>query len=476
MIKLLFLKLALTLLTSVNCQQISDKTPETQPPFSVKICTDASKCEVVNGTVTLDANWRWLHDKDGKNCYTGNKWDTTLCPDGDTCAANCALDGADYKGTYGITSTGDALTLRFVTHGPYSVNVGSRLYFLNGKNYQMFKLKNKQFTFTVDVSKLGCGLNGALYFSAMEEDGGMKKYPTNKAGAVRGTGYCDAQCPQDIKFIGGRANSEKWVPSETDPNTGTGLMGCCCPEMDIWEANKISQAFTPHSCSVKEPTVCTGDKCGAAPDARYKGLCDKDGCDFASYRWGAKEFYGPKKTVDTDKPLTVITQFITSDNTDTGELVEIRRIYEQDGKTIQNEPVKFPGLPKPADSLTQPFCDATKKFTGDTNDFAKHGGLKSMGDAMDKGMVLVMSLWDDQMAEMKWLDSNYPTDKPKDAPGVARGTCDADEGKPSIVRQKQPDATVVFSNVSLGPITSKQGSSSSTANPTSPKVKCRKRK
>jgi cellulose 1,4-beta-cellobiosidase len=50
-------------------------------------------------------------------------------------------------------------------------------------------------------SQLPCGLNGALYFVAMDSDGGMAKFPTNKAGAKYGTGYCDAQCPQDIKFI-----------------------------------------------------------------------------------------------------------------------------------------------------------------------------------------------------------------------------------------------------------------------------------
>ena len=37
----------------------------------------------------------------------------------------------------------------------------------------------------------------------MDEDGGAAKYPTNKAGAKYGTGYCDSQCPHDIKFIGG---------------------------------------------------------------------------------------------------------------------------------------------------------------------------------------------------------------------------------------------------------------------------------
>jgi cellulose 1,4-beta-cellobiosidase len=69
--------------------------------------------------------------------------------------------------------------------------------------YQQFNLLNSEFTFDVDVSNLPCGLNGALYFVAMDADGGMSKYPANKAGAKYGTGYCDSQCPRDLKFING---------------------------------------------------------------------------------------------------------------------------------------------------------------------------------------------------------------------------------------------------------------------------------
>ena len=69
--------------------------------------------------------------------------------------------------------------------------------------YQMFKLLNKEFTFDVDVSNLPCGLNGALYLVEMDEDGGLSRYSGNKAGAKYGTGYCDTQCPHDIKFING---------------------------------------------------------------------------------------------------------------------------------------------------------------------------------------------------------------------------------------------------------------------------------
>ena len=148
------------------------------------------------------------------NCYTGNTWNTTLCPDATTCANNCALDGADYQGTYGITTSGNALTLKFVTNGSQK-NVGSRVYLMaSDTQYQLFKVLNQEFTFDVDMSNLPCGLNGALYFVEMDADGGKSRFPNNKAGSKYGTGYCDTQCPQDIKFINGEV--------------GAGLAGALC--------------------------------------------------------------------------------------------------------------------------------------------------------------------------------------------------------------------------------------------------------
>ena len=100
--------------------------------------------------------------------YDSNDWNKALCPDVETCAAKCALEGVDEKGyasNYGVTSTGSDLTLQFVVPGG---NVGSRMYLMEDEHtYQMFNLKNKEFAFDVDVSKLGCGINGALYMVQM---------------------------------------------------------------------------------------------------------------------------------------------------------------------------------------------------------------------------------------------------------------------------------------------------------------------
>ena len=71
--------------------------------------------------------------------------------------------------------------------------------------YQLFNLKNQEFTFDVDLTPLPGGLSGAVYFAAMSANGDMGM-GNNSAGAKFGTGYCDSQCPRDIKFINGEVS------------------------------------------------------------------------------------------------------------------------------------------------------------------------------------------------------------------------------------------------------------------------------
>ncbi|KAG6844934.1 hypothetical protein H0H87_002267 [Tephrocybe sp. NHM501043] len=446
--------LAFSLLAVVSAQQAGTSTAETHPKLSWQKCTKSGGCsDAGSGSVVIDANWRWVHNVGGyTNCYTGNEWDTTLCPDDATCAANCALDGADYSGTYGITTSGNALTLKFVTSGQQK-NIGSRTYLMaSDSQYQMFKLLNQEFTFDVDVSNLPCGLNGALYFSEMDADGGMAKNSGNKAGAKYGTGYCDSQCPRDIKFISGQANAEGWEPSSNDVNAGTGNYGACCNEMDVWEANSIAAAYTPHPCTQTGLVRCEGSECGGT-DNRYGSICDPDGCDFNSYRMGDTSFYGKGLTVDTSSKFTVVTQFITDSGTSSGTLSEIRRIYVQNGKVIQNSKTAISGMDE-FDSITTEFCDAQKTAFGDTDSFGNKGGLANMSKAAANGMVLVMSIWDDHAANMLWLDSSYPTDADPSTPGVKRGTCATSSGVPSDVESSAASASVTYSNIRFGDIDS----------------------
>ncbi|CAK5163715.1 unnamed protein product, partial [Aphanomyces euteiches] len=305
----------------------------------------------------------------------------------------------------------------------------------------------------------------------MDQDGGMSKYPTNKAGAAYGTGYCDAQCPHDIKFINGEANVKNWVPSTGDPNAGSGQYGSCCAEMDIWESNSISQAYTSHPCTVtgqyrcSSPTECGDDATGN----RFDGVCDKDGCDFNPYRLNNHTFYGPGSNfnVDSTKPVTVVTQFITDDGTDNGNLVEIKRFFVQNGKAIDNSAINWSGIDA-TNSITDKVCNQAKTVFGDTNDHSKKGGLKAMGDALKKGVVLIMSLWVDNAANCLWLDSTYPTNKSPSVPGAARGSCPMSSGVPADVLAQSPGATVKYGNIKVGALgTTTGGVKPPTTGPTS---------
>merc|ERR1739838_481179 len=239
-------------------------------------------------------------------------------------------------------------------------------------------------------------------------------------------------------FINGEANVDGWVPSDTDVNAGTGKYGSCCTEIDIWEANKMSMAYTMHSCSPGEQTRCEGKDCGDNGDDRFKGVCDKNGCDIQPHRLGTHNFFGPGSDfqIDSTKPVAVTTQFITNDGTDHGKLTEVRQFYQLNGKQHN--------------SITDDFCSDWVATTQDGTNFLEKGGLDAVEKAIDAGVVLVMSLWDDHYANMLWLDSTYPTDGSQ--PGSYRGPCGIDTGKPEDVEKDQASATVKFSDIKFGAI------------------------
>eukprot|EP01063_Lacrimia_lanifica_P026643 TRINITY_DN3624_c0_g1_i1.p1 TRINITY_DN3624_c0_g1~~TRINITY_DN3624_c0_g1_i1.p1 ORF type:complete len:512 (+),score=235.03 TRINITY_DN3624_c0_g1_i1:57-1592(+) len=448
--------LFLALVATAASQKAGSMQAEQHPQLKVQECSLAGGCVDQQRSVVVDANWRWTHQVGNTtNCYSGNAWDPTLCPDVATCTQNCALEGAgaEYESTYGVHASGAELKLDFVTQGAYSKNIGSRLFLMDSDSkYKMFQLKNKEFTFDVDVSQLPCGLNGALYFVQMDADGGMGKYPTNEAGAKYGTGYCDAQCPRDLKFINGEANSEKWAPSPSDPNAGTGKYGSCCTEFDVWEANKMGMAYTAHACNVTEQYRCEGAACGDdASGDRFNGVCDKNGCDFQAFRLGNTSFFGEGAgfVLDTTQPMRVVTQFITDDGTDGGKLVEVRRYYRQGDKVVPTPSMKVGGK-GPFDSLTKDFCTAEVDLFQDGTNFLAKGGFEATDLAFEKGMVLTLSLWDDHEANMLWLDGTYPAGST--APGAARGKCAADSGKPVDVEKNSADASVRYMNIKFGEI------------------------
>lgn len=402
--------------------QPGNQTVNFLPSFGIQV--DGQKLAT---SLTMDANWRWVHQKSSvKNCFTDGKWDAAVCSDPKTCAANCVLEGISqdqYATNYGVSVQSNQATLKL----KQGTNVGSRMYVVDPtKNaYYGFALLNREFTFTVDVSKLGCGLNGALYLVSMD----LTNKDSAAAGPAYGTGYGDAQCPSDVKYVNGLPNVDSAKPFRA-----------CSAEMDIWEANSMATALTPHPCKSSGVFLCKDDaECGIGAN-KYNGVCDKDGADFNPYRSGQTDLYGPGKTVDTTKPVTVITQFITSDGTDNGDLVEIKRFYKQGSTIIAGG------------SVTDKLTEQRKTAFGDNNHFAKLGGLKAMGASLKEKMVLVLSVWGDAASNMVWLDS---TTAPNGAStnGTVRGACPAGGSYEKSI--SDPAAAVSFSDMQVGKITTK---------------------
>ena len=71
-----------------------------------------------------------------------------------------------------------------------------------------------------------------------------------------------------------------------------------------------------------------------------------------------------------------------------------------------------------------------------------------MGDALRRGMVLTMSIWDDYENSMEWLDGCYGTET---SAGYNRGPC-CGKGDPKKVESDFPNSFVKFSNIKFGPI------------------------
>lgn len=145
------------------------------------------------------------------------------------------------------------------------------------------KLLGRRFSFSVDLSKVGCACNLALYLISMparnidwkpspgHNRGGQPKY------------YCDAN------QVGGQ-----W-----------------CPEIDIMEANSHAFQTTPHRCD--DPT-----------GGSYSN-CDRGGCGQSTR--DSPNAYGPGEafTINTLQPFKVQTDFFEQSGTWTGMKTTLRQ-------------------------------------------------------------------------------------------------------------------------------------------------------
>ncbi len=201
-----YLVASLLLPALAAAQQIGTTVAEKHPALITKQCKAGGGCQTLSTSVVIDSGSRSLH-KVGDTSTACTLGSAPLCADASSCASNCALEGLNYTAK-GVTTSADTLTLnQFVKGSDGSLKVVTpRIYLLapDGQNYLGLQLLNQEISFDVDVSKLACGMNGALYLSEMNATGGRGSL--NPAGAAYGTGYCDAQCPK-LNFIDGVVRS-----------------------------------------------------------------------------------------------------------------------------------------------------------------------------------------------------------------------------------------------------------------------------
>jgi len=146
-------------------------------------------------------------------------------------------------------------------------------------------------------------------------------------------------------------------------------------------------------------------------------------------------------------------------------------LYVQDGKVIQNGEAK--NLPSGGDSITDEFCGESREtFNEASYGYGELGGLKTMGEAMRRGMVLSMSIWDDDFARMLWLDGvKNSIEQNESDVGVQRGPCAFEYGTHADMmayNEQHGPVEVTFSNIKYGAIGSTYTDASAAGPATAP--------
>ena len=200
-----------------------------------------------------------------------------LYPFGDKLASNC--------GGISIVENGETVTRYVVSTNPGGVSVNGDSLSLShnagasiaksasdgytSDMYQEYILANKTFTFTVDLSSIGCSCDAAITVVS------MPGYDSNNQATAGdyGTYYCDAN----------KVN------------------GVYCWEYDFMEANMYVSQTTPHSCTSNAGGyISSCDGGGCATNSYYVnsgGLCPSSSCKINTQSpfTQALTFYGDSK-------------------------------------------------------------------------------------------------------------------------------------------------------------------------------------
>lgn len=188
---------SLLLRLSFVAAQSPDNTTETHPKLTTYKCTTDGGCVAQNTALVLEASQHSIYQRNNPdlNCGSwGSAANATVCPDQETCQQNCAIKGISDYTEHGIHTNGSDLNIIMLKDDGSAYS--PRIYLMNEAEdaYEVLHLTGQEFTFDVDMSKLPCGMNSALYLVEMDGTGGQSLSDLDVAGAPYGTGYCDAQC------------------------------------------------------------------------------------------------------------------------------------------------------------------------------------------------------------------------------------------------------------------------------------------
>ena len=373
-------------MSPVSIAQQPDGSPINLPQLVVSKCVYGGGCTSQTNSVVLDWGSHWIHTRNYQDCKLDGFPDKNLCPDAATCSQNCVITPANYA-NQGIYTNAETLTLYQFRQDPSMASVSPRVYLLGPDgNYDTPSLLNKEYSFIVDLSNTPCGQNAAMYLTQMDKTG--YRSATNQGASQFGAGYCDG--------AGFTQGWNKGLPNNSKARSW-------CQEMDLLEGNYNVTTMAPHPC--------IGES------------CQQYGCGWNPYSQGNRNFW--PGAVNTKKPITVITQFITNDGTSTGTLSKIVRKYVQDGFMIASST-------SGGDVITDAWCNTH-------GGSASTGGLAALGQGLASGMAQIFSLWNAGDA-MDWLDAG------------SNGPCKAGLYTPAYLQANYPGARVVYSGIRYGDI------------------------
>jgi len=174
-------------------------------------------------------------------------------------------------------------------------------------NYHNFTLYNKEVSYDIDLGKVGCSCNAALFFVSMpgfNEDGTMAHGNDPNL-----PWYCDA----------------------------TGIGGVMCWEHDTIEGNQYTMGVTPH-------------KCNAEP-GQYITQCHQKGCQSNVFLLDPKAYCPDSScTIDTRVPFRIIQKYIADKTMTT--IARITTKLVQGSNTFEWETCAQPDY---LQELTAPF-------------------------------------------------------------------------------------------------------------------------